>query len=69
MATGLKYSVQVSAYIDPQIKRRMDEIVKRNRRDNISAQVEEALKAWLPSKEQELSFDVAVQRATRKKAS
>lgn len=56
MAAGLKNSVQVTAYVAPEIKERMDAIAKRNRRDSVSAQVEEALTFWLDNRAEEPNF-------------
>lgn len=52
MATGLKNSVQITAYIDPHLKERMDRLSASNRRKSLSAQVEEAVEQYLQHEEQ-----------------
>lgn len=56
MPSGLKNSVQVTGYVAPEIKERMDAIAKRNRRDSVSAQVEEALAFWLEHRAEQPTF-------------
>ncbi len=51
MALGLKNSVQITAYIDPNLKERMDRLSATSRRKSLSAQVEEAMEQYLEHEE------------------
>lgn len=51
MALGLKNSVQITAYIDPALKERMERLSAGSRRRSLSAQIEEALERYLDAEE------------------
>lgn len=62
MAKGLKDSVQITAYIDPALKERMDQFSKHSRRKSLSFQVEEGVRRYLDEAEKEHSFLRPTQR-------